>query len=750
MFGGIQYHTPWPRWVIKAEIDGNNYHNEPQGNNQTQRTPLNVGVVYQGEWADISAAYERGDTAMFAISLHGRVDQLRAPKFGAPAIPVEVKPLAPAVSEPAPPPAAATPPAVPQARPARPPAAPRFQEKTLLDLSEQSAWYARRIARVGERWEVDFDESEGLYMNDRIDRAVTVLHRDAPLEVREFLLRFLNKDVEVAIVRINRREWMLAQTRLLPPGERRPDRQMVQSGSLPPELGGVMSGANSKAHELLREPKRFDANLGFGYQQTLGGPDGFILYSLSAQLNGTARLWSGAWVAGGVAVQLLDNYDKYQYIAPSQLPRVRTYIGDYMTTSTVTMPYLQFTQMGRVGSEHFFSLYGGMLEMMYGGIGAEWLYRPTGSKLAFGFDINEVRQRSFEQDFTFRDYQVTTSHLTAYWDTGWQDLQAKISVGRYLAGDSGVTVDLSRVFGNGVKIGAYATKTDVSAEQYGEGSFDKGIYLTIPFDAMFTRDLGGKANIVWTPLTRDGGQKLNRQFALYEMTALRDARALDFAPPPLPDAIPYKVSAGAEAGVGKVDVVPITAGLVDQMQRWDGAQKQAFPPPQAAAEYRLGSPDVVRVLVWGHPEFSAMTPPPPPSEDPLAPPPIPNNQVSGRPIDARGRIYIPLVGQVAAAGLTVPELRQRLTREIARYVPDPQVEVDVLAYRSQRILVGGEVANPGEVPVSDVPLRVADAVLMAGGRRRRQRSNRSPCCATVRRSPSTSSASWRRAISART
>lgn len=716
LFGGVQYHTPWPRWVVKAELDGNNYQQEPYQNNQEQKTPLNVGVVYQGDWADVSFGYERGDKAMLAISLHGRVDQLRAPKFGPPPVPVEVKPLPPAAPVATPTPAVSAG-SVANARlaAARQPVASRLHEQTLVDISEQSAWYARRIVASGTRWQVDFDESEGLYLNERIDRAVSVLHRDAPLEVSEFLLRFLNKDVEVAIFRVDRRNWMLAQTRLLPPGERQPDRAMLERAKLPPELQAVAGDAQAGSDMLVRAAKRFDGNLSFGYQQTLGGPDGFLLYSLSGQANATARLWSGAWLAGSVSAQLLTNYGNYKYTAPSQLPRVRTYIGEYMTTSTVTIPYFQFTQMGRVGSDHYVSFYGGLLETMFGGVGAEWLYRPAGSRLAIGLDVNEVRQRSFEQDFSFRDYQVTTSHLTAYWDTGWQDVLAKVSFGRYLAGDTGVTVDLSRVFGNGVKIGAYATKTDASAEQFGEGSFDKGIYLTIPFDAMFTRDLGGKANIVWTPLTRDGGQKLNRQFSLYDMTALRDARALEFAPPPLPNALPYKVPAGAEPGVGKVDVVPITAGLVEQMNTARAKPAVASLPPGSPQPYRLGVTDVLRVLVWGYPEFGNVTSPVALRDEAEPAPQSPDNRVSGRAVDKRGEVYVPLVGPVMAAGLTVPEFRQRLSKALEEYIVDPQVEVDVVAYRSQRVLMAGEVRKPGVVPVTDVPLRVTDALALSGG-----------------------------------
>ena len=53
-------------------------------------------------------------------------------------------------------------------------------------------------------------------------------------------------------------------------------------------------------------------------------------------------------------------------------------------------------------------------------------------------------------------------------------------MGRYLAGDDGITIDFSKRFKNGFKLGAFATFTDVSSEDFGEGSFDKGIYVAIP------------------------------------------------------------------------------------------------------------------------------------------------------------------------------------------------------------------------------------------------------------------------------
>jgi hypothetical protein len=197
------------------------------------------------------------------------------------------------------------------------------------------------------------------------------------------------------------------------------------------------------------------------------------------------------------------------------------------------MPNLQLTKVGRLSENQFYSLYGGYLESMFAGVGAEWLYRPFASRLAYGVDVNGVRQRGFRQDFALRDYRVATGHATVYWDTGWNNVQAKLSVGRYLAGDEGATVQLARKFDNGVTVGAFATKTNVSAAQFGEGSFDKGLFMSIPLDAMLTRSSDSNANFLWKPFTRDGGVMLARSVSLYDVTRVRDDRTLQVGSAPL-------------------------------------------------------------------------------------------------------------------------------------------------------------------------------------------------------------------------
>ena len=84
----------------------------------------------------------------------------------------------------------------------------------------------------------------------------------------------------------------------------------------------------------------------------------------------------------------------------------------------------------------------------------------------------------------------------------------KLSLGEYLAGDTGATIEFSRTYSNGMSFGVFASKTNVSAEQFGEGSFDKGLFFNIPI-------YGNLINYSWRPLTKDPAAKLIRRNTLH-------------------------------------------------------------------------------------------------------------------------------------------------------------------------------------------------------------------------------------------
>jgi hypothetical protein len=503
VFGGVQY-QPWDNWVFKAEYDGNNYRSEPQNNNREQNSPVNLGVVYRSSpsvyW---SVGLERGNTWMLGLTLSTGLPRLGAPKL-ADAPKPRVLP-GPGRQE-----------------------APESWMGTAADVSQMSAWGVQTIRRHGPVLQVVLEGVSGAHWSERIERIAAVLHRDAPASIDTFELVLSEQGVAMAVRRIDRAAWVLANTTFRPPSQRVPT--VV-----------AMAPSTAQAAPAVQDlwtpvPAKFGYAIVPSWQQNIGGPDGFLLFRAGVSVPMQWKLSQNVLVSGAVSLNFFDNFDNFKYTAPSNLPRVKTYLREYMTTSRLNMPNLQVTHFGQWSERNFYSLYAGYLETSYAGVGGEWLYRPWNSPFAVGVDVNRVQQRNFNQWFGFNKagtqtgYRVSTGHATVYWDTGWESVHLKLSAGRYLAGDLGATLDLSKTFDNGVSMGAWATKTNVSAAQFGEGSFDKGLYVRIPFDVMTTKRSGNAAFLAYSPLTRDGGARLNRSFGLFGATTARSQRDTGFAP----------------------------------------------------------------------------------------------------------------------------------------------------------------------------------------------------------------------------
>ena len=159
-------------------------------------------------------------------------------------------------------------------------------------------------------------------------------------------------------------------------------------------------------------------------------------------------------------------------------------------------------------SDAVYRAYGGLLEEMFSGIGGEVLYRPFPSRFAFGLNVNYVWQRDFDKRFDTLDYKVLTGHASAYWASPFANYDAAVHVGRYLAKDLGATFEVRRTFTNGWMVGGFFTLTDVPFEEFGEGSFDKGLFFRIPFNNLLPGNTRGAYPTIIRTIQRDGGARL--------------------------------------------------------------------------------------------------------------------------------------------------------------------------------------------------------------------------------------------------
>ena len=154
-----------------------------------------------------------------------------------------------------------------------------------------------------------------------------------------------------------------------------------------------------------------------------------------------------------------------------------------------------------------------------------------------------------------------------------------------------------------------------------------------------------------------------------------------------------------------VDVYPITVKLLRQINTPNQGPR-ANPELEALKakyEYRIGKGDILNITVWDHPELT-----------------IPagsyrSSAESGTWVHSDGTIFYPYVGKLKVEGKTLQEVREELVKHLAKYIENPQVDVNIAAFQSQKVFVTGEVNQPGKQEITNIPLTLLDAVNQAGG-----------------------------------
>ena len=113
--------------------------------------------------------------------------------------------------------------------------------------------------------------------------------------------------------------------------------------------------------------------------------------------------------------------------------------------------------------------------------------------------------------------------------------------------------------------------------------------------------------------------------------------------------------------------------------------------PAEDGDYKIGPEDVLDISVWKNPELSRTVP-----------------------VRPDGKVSLPLVNDIQAAGLTPSRLRQELTRRLSEYVPSPEVAVIVREVHSGKVSVVGQVRSPGRYEVRS-PATVLELIALAQG-----------------------------------
>jgi len=292
---------------------------------------------------------------------------------------------------------------------------------------------------------------------------------------------------------------------------RRPSLAYGQSKQLVERQISVLPGRNldspQRKTDFVQKKVFFDVGLGNRFQ--LFDPDDPARYQFYTKVGVSLALPKSWTLTGAYGFDITNNFDESNRAnSDSVLPHVRTDVVRYLTEGDTGLDSLFFEKRGSAYKGLHYRVFGGVLEEMYSGVGGEVLYQPFQSRLAYGLSANWVRQRDYDKSFKHLDYQTTTAFASVYWASPFYNVDIAVHAGKYLAKDVGATLEVRRTFNNGWMVGLWATMTDVSAEDFGEGSFDKGMFVKIPFDGLFGRNTRGGYGARVRPIQRDGGQRL--------------------------------------------------------------------------------------------------------------------------------------------------------------------------------------------------------------------------------------------------
>jgi polysaccharide export outer membrane protein len=156
-----------------------------------------------------------------------------------------------------------------------------------------------------------------------------------------------------------------------------------------------------------------------------------------------------------------------------------------------------------------------------------------------------------------------------------------------------------------------------------------------------------------------------------------------------------------------IELIPITQELINKMQseeiKIESAINRSLQDEMNNYTYLVGVGDVLNIIVWDHPELTI-----PQSGQRSA-------AEAGNFVHKDGTIFYPYVGKVSVAGREVTQIREDITKGLSTFINNPQVDVNVAAFRSQHFFVSGAVKKPQMISVSNVPATILDALSISGG-----------------------------------
>lgn len=499
-FFGLSYQLT-DNWTLKAEYSSDGYLMERSVDDYDSKTPFNFAVDYRvNDFTDVQGFVLNGSRVGLQVTF--AVNPKHSPfPSGLEKAPLPVKPR---------PSLAADPEGWSGAWASDPTAQPAIQ-KALADALAKDGQILESLVLTPKRAELRIRNQRYQAEPEAIGRAVRIATRALPSSVDTIVIVPVAAGMDQASLVF-----------------RRDDVEKLENRNAYDMLAHVQiedTKGNPQAVPTPGAYPRFLWSLGPYMSVSLFDQNQPFRAELGAELAARYEAAPGIVFSGAIRQKAFSDLQNDSDTSAPGIPHVRSDNALYARHGDLAISQLQGAWYTKLGNDVYGRVTTGLLEKMYGGVSSEILWKPAGGRLALGLEADWVKKRDYDQRFDFLDYETLTGLASAYYDFGGGYI-GQLDFGRYLARDWGGTLSLSRTFANGWKIGAYATVTDLSARDYGAGSFDKGIMLTIPIGWATGEPSTGMIDGTLRSLQRDSGARLDVDGRLYDTVRSAQGNAL--------------------------------------------------------------------------------------------------------------------------------------------------------------------------------------------------------------------------------
>ena len=488
LFGGVQY-RPTPRLTLTAEYSSDDYSYKNAWRTFTAKSPINYGISYQiSSGVHTQLSYIQGSDLVFGVFLRSNIG--RSPYPGS-------REKAPSY-------------VIPRSKAAALPL--NAIEERLAEIFAQTGLRLDSARIDGQIMRISFENLAYDFEAQAFGRAARWMTHVAPPQVTAFELTATASGMPVAVWTVNRQDLE--------------NNEHTLTGAEDLRRDSTLAGAGPRAN-IPALPYKPDFIWGIGpyMQVTLFDPDEPRRADFGLAANARLQLAPNVFVSTSL-MQFVAGNRAAGRGSNSVLPIVRSDQVNYDQNKDLRIENLYVSAHQRLAPNVYGRASLGYFEQMYAGISGEVLWKPFDKNWSLGAEVNHVIKRDYAGGFDFQDYEITTGHVSAQYtfDTGYF---GRIDAGRYLAGDVGATFTVGRSFANGWRLSAFATLTDVPFEDFGEGSFDKGIRFEIPAAQLLGNATRYNYDIGINSINRDGGRRVEVPGRLSKVLDGYSAREID-------------------------------------------------------------------------------------------------------------------------------------------------------------------------------------------------------------------------------